>query len=659
MPFTKAQIDLIKNVPKPIARWSAAVSDKLTNSLKFRLLAISCISVKDMEYCKEHYKKINPKKIQNIQNNGLTFVFIINNDYSIDNIEDKKLLIKYSRIVNLFYEKDYIVDQDADDHFLILLTLSEFYKYHMKNKSTYSIQELKYPKRIYNSIIRNLTYLFNARVPSRNVDYAISNNGKLLAYFSLQIKGIIIYSIECGLEIAEFENILETTEFSSAVWAVWNIFSSLKDSVKLNQQKFILKFPQLDNNEIEYVGKSNSYIVICQKNNNHDKLLIYNDMVIDKYFSLKENLEDDKKSELQLDKLDKLYEPWLPIVSRGIRLPKKDDIQYSFYLDKKNEKLLIIGYHTVQVWYRGTLKFIHSPSPFFDIPNFSKIGPSWKPKKIEYNINVAKNACYTLEHFSIYKKKFDLGYDKNKKLNFDDFIKQTRKIILNQIRLYPTECRLLDIRFDLMSILVKAEEYELVYYILSFGELIHIPQYYSWSNKENVTNTMISTALSNYTMLAYFLEYYSKNANHNIGWMNTVVDIILELFKSNEEIGIKEKEFDLFYFEILKVFPKSNDLLKVYVPITQLIPQKSKLVLQEIGYDKIANLQMVPLMDFTTNKRISVIKKGKLINFLKLLFSPKRYLSHEEVDYSPFIELIKTGECDIFYENPSIGAVIK
>ncbi|CAG8828875.1 10872_t:CDS:1, partial [Cetraspora pellucida] len=37
-----------------------------------------------------------------------------------------------------------------------------------------------------------------------------------------------------------------------------------------------------------------------------------------------------------------------------------------------------------------------------------------------------------------------------------------------------------------------------------------------------------------HTMLALFLEYYSNNAINNIGWINTVADIISKLYKSNE-----------------------------------------------------------------------------------------------------------------------------
>ncbi|KAF0551106.1 hypothetical protein F8M41_023712 [Gigaspora margarita] len=377
-----------------------------------------------------HLLKRSPTEIQNIQNNEFIFIFIIYNDYSIDNTEDKDLLIKYGGIVKLFYEKDYIADKNADVHFLIILTLSGIYKG------------------------ESILWEF----PSY---YAISSNNKLLAYFSFPIKGITIYSIECGLEVAELANILNINIFKpvvayeiflyffqndeklliyfsesnylSADWAVWDIFSLLRDFVKSNYQNFILELPSIDDcvDRIGYVEKSNSCIVIYQRDRNHDKIVIYDDLG---------------------------------------SLPKEDYIQYLFFLDEKKEKLLIIGYHTVQVWYGETLKFIHSPIPFFDVPDYSEIGPSWRPKKIEiisikyfnekfkfnikvkdaegikqiimngeYDINVVKNACCALEYFSVYMRKFEQAYDKMEKLNFDNFIKQTRKIILKFIRLHPTE----------------------------------------------------------------------------------------------------------------------------------------------------------------------------------------------------------------------------
>ncbi|CAG8805345.1 9531_t:CDS:2, partial [Racocetra persica] len=135
------------------------------------------------------------------------------------------------------------------------------------------------------------------------------------------------------------------------------------------------------------------------------------------------------------------------------------------------------------------------------------------------------------------------------------------------------------------------------------------------------------------------VDYYTKHANENIGWMNTVADVIPELYKSGEKkedekddkIGLMNRvQLDLFSFEFLEISPALDGLLKVFIPITQLIPQNSELDLQEIDIDsdKINDLRMVPLPNFTTaNKRILL-------------------------DVNEDISL------NILCENPSIGAVM-
>ncbi|KAF0530355.1 hypothetical protein F8M41_012200 [Gigaspora margarita] len=72
--FTNGQVNLSKDkdVHKNVIRWSVSVSDKSTSSSEFRLLAISYISLKDMEYYKENFNKIHPMQIPN---HGFTFVF--------------------------------------------------------------------------------------------------------------------------------------------------------------------------------------------------------------------------------------------------------------------------------------------------------------------------------------------------------------------------------------------------------------------------------------------------------------------------------------------------------------------------------------------------------------------------------------------------------
>ncbi|CAG8778433.1 14969_t:CDS:2 [Gigaspora margarita] len=741
--FTDSQLNLIKDKHVNLFTWSVAVSDKSFSLSEFRLLTISFISLEDLKYYQENSNQMHPMEIRN---HGFTFVFIIshiNSEYSIHDIDDKELPIKYGGIVKLFSENDYTnnqkVEENADGYILILLTLSGIYKCLIKNKSIKNIQKFKYPRRIYNVFINYLNLFFddtleeaynnicNYIILSLNKQYflvdtimegieymelydlktnqlintfqrqisrksimfdiwpnfAISDNEKLLVYLS--IKKIKIYSIECGLEIMEIEieNIVYNGSFSEFIifgffhndeillmyykdeWSICNIFGSLRDSVKLEKPEFIGK--------LKMIEPSKSFMVV--------------------------------------DNGDKMLEPWHCSNVVDLYVP-----QYCFYLDEKKEKILLIGNHSIQVWYdRGpkkgpkkrSLEFIYVPLSQLPFPQESILG-IWENKtmkvmdikycigKFKLNIriedikgsfqikqikmededdiiNVVKYACYALKYFSAYKI-IEQVLGEEFKLKFYDTVEETRRIILRFIRLYPITWRLLDFRFDLMSVIIEAGDHELVNDILSFGESIHIPQYFSWSGGIST----IRKAFSDRTMLACFLEYYSNNAVNNIEWMNTVVDIIPELYEYNEKNNGKEKvesyiyyahklfynpcfcnkQLDLFSFEFLEISPRSSDLLKVFIPITQLIPQDSELDLQEINKYENIDIRMVPLVDFATNKFISDIRERKFTDFLKLLISPSQYSSLKEEDYSPFIRIIIKGKRDMIYENPSMGAVM-
>ncbi|CAG8465150.1 18794_t:CDS:10, partial [Racocetra persica] len=766
----KPPLNSFKNFKK--ARWSIAVSDKLTNTSE-RLLAISCSGFRDMVRYNDGSSTVMPKEIPK---NGHTSEFIINqinDNYSVSFID---YTIKDGGIVKLFPKQDHIINQmtekdkqtikesskNVDEHFLILLKISGIYKYHIDmNKSISNIQKLKYPRRLYKVMINNILFfersynlfveraynftyeyiklclnrhyflvdtmdinyieLYDLRtnqlvntfqrqilIKSILVDiptsYAISKNSKLLAYVSSSIKGIIKYSIECSLKIAELANIVDLKRYDDQIfinffyndeilfiyylkdeWTVWNIFGSLRDSVKLKNPRFILELPQEEQGDIYdfyKVEKSNSFIFVNEAIfvNEGNNLAIYDNLIIETYLKLLTKNEQDwnqpkefwwfkhdnkirnlRDEESELDEYYHMLEPWWP--QRMSSLLSKDlgRSQYSFVLDEKKEKLLLIGNHSIQVCFVLDLE-------------------KWGHKIIQF------------EQF-LYE---------DQKLKFNIIIKQTRKIILRFIRLHSTAWRLLDFRFGLMNILIETGDYELVNDILSFGKSIHIPQNFSWSGENNTIRTAFS-------------EYYSNNALENIGWMNTVVDIIPELYesyekKSEKRKGVIQKLFnnkrngkekddniyedvmdsksesyayhvqklfcnpcfcnkplDLLTFEFLKISPsKLNDLLKVFIPITQLIPHDSELDLQEIDYDKIDNIRMVPLTDFTTTRgSLSYERESKLKRFLKLLIFPSQYISYEdfkEEDCSPFIrlitELIKKDEFEILCENPSMGAVM-
>ncbi|CAG8487606.1 12632_t:CDS:2 [Dentiscutata erythropus] len=526
-------------------------------------------------------------------------------------------------------------------------------------------------------------------------------------YFLIDTMAVKIYSIECGLEIAEIEIDIPDLQFdfvaffrndemllvvSSSKWFVWDIFGSLRDSVKSENLGFILELPLSFEKKTEH---SNSFIVVDKG----DELVIYDEMIIDKYLKyLKKGDEQNWKTLSndyfsELEEYHQILEPWLI----------QNDNRYSrqwFYLDEKKEKLLLIENHTIQVWHdqgpeKRSLEFIHAPLSdesladgrsikeivFFEYKFIKVIDISYCNGNFKLNFQIEDNnsqdqikntfqikmenrndimivvkyACYSLKYLFSYKK-FELFFE-DRKLEYRNIVEQTRKIISRFIRMYPNEWRLLDIRYDLMSVLIEAREYKLINDILSSGEPLHIPQSFSWSDGMST----IRTALSDRTMLACFLDYYSKNAVNNIGWMNTVVDIIPELYNKSYNYYAQKlfynscfcnKQLDLVSFKFLKISPKSNDLLEVFVPITQLIPQDSEF------YDKIVNIRMVPLTDFTTNKKISDVRERNFTNLLKTLIFPNQYSSLKEEDYSPFIKIIIKGERDIIYENPSIGAVM-
>ncbi|CAG8497958.1 6931_t:CDS:2 [Cetraspora pellucida] len=844
--FTDKQLGWIKKEDENILRWSVAVSDKSTSSPEFRLLAISCTNLKDM---KSYQESLNEKQSVTTLDHGLTFVFVIENDYSISPIKDREISFKYGGIVKLFSITNPIVEKDnkrkidnssqsADEHFLIILTITGVYKYHIKNKYVNSKQKLKYPKRMYyaiNDILnfffwvdakklyefvlgyiykclskhyllvdtekKGLEYIelydlktnqlvntFKKQVSNRPIKFdrpsyhAVSNNGKLFAYLSFAINGIKIYLTECGLEIAKLVDIFDkemaddlwrgkkhiVIDFfpddndaeklfvycSEKKWFVWDIFSLFRSSIKLKNPGFKV---QLNNG----AKISNNLIVVDQD----DKLNIYDDLIIRRYLkNLKKNddqswkelsrnyfsredlsnkIRDLHGKELEFSKEEfkkyQNFEPW-SIIKDNI------DLRYSFYLDDERKKLLLIGSHTIQVWYeqdeKKSLEFIYAPmshwfhhnafKTILDLQLFEKhsalkvidikycIGkfklnikfpegisvklpdeiPTIKMEDEDDLMNVVKYACYTLNYFSVYKEFEHVFLPDEEKDKLDFIIKQTKKIIWRFIKSHPTAWRLLDIHYDLMSVLIEAKDYELVNDILSFSKLVHIPH----------DVKTIHNALSDYAMLALFLEYYSNNAINNIGWMNTVVDIMPELcdinekeedddnniisklFKSEQKKREKEKEsyvqklfnhpcfcskqLDLLSFEFLEISPALSGLLKVFIPITQLIPQKSELDLQEIDFDKIIgdkidDIRMVPLPNFTTKKKmpsdisdtsdISNVGKRSYSIFRNLVMLPilsSQDYEENEHNSSPFIKIIKDIKLDILCENPSMSAVM-
>ncbi|PKY55695.1 hypothetical protein RhiirA4_505088 [Rhizophagus irregularis] len=473
--------------------------------------------------------------------------------------------------------------------------------------------------------------------------FAISTDSKLFAY-SYGDNIITIYLMESGLEIIskKFDNIY-----------------------KIKFLEFIEKDKKLliiDEDE-EYDMKFHLWIISGRLNN---------------YFSI---ARDD-----------------LPISS------KYDDYEYYNTLTKST--ILIIGQNSIQVWKSKFTNF----EDFEDFKNFKNsylvyiliyedIEPVTTSEfQIEDNmITIITHACKSLAYLykhtdSIYSK------EKNQK-----FVSAITNIIKDFIKNYPDNWKLMEIQYPLMAYLIYSRSFSLIKYIL-FGDnnrveskntgLLHRPQkkYGSYPCYDDLKlyddlgfedNDLRSTndlelALKfcqdeDAVMLAYLLEYYSENSMNHIGWMINVTKILPELSKHNHAanyakllyykpcFGEMKYNFPNKWFQVASY---SQDTLKVYVPLTNLIPTNS---FDIFYYKKVRNddICMVPLANFTTYN--STIKekiegeadKGRIerfIHFLRVLILPPGYKNLDDKDFSPFLQ-IKKSEIS-FYEIPAMEATI-
>ncbi|CAG8806410.1 16117_t:CDS:2 [Gigaspora margarita] len=724
--FTPKQIHLILSENKlswSVAVSDKFYKDKSRKSTA-RLLAISCISIDDMTY--KEFKGVAGftiiffinqddyliKPILTLNNHG--GIVKLFSKYKVKERTDKssqKNTYKKNtdddiniRITN----EDY---QNLDRYFLIIFNVNGIHKYYFKHlsKPTGKIQSFKYPKRIYYALKTNMKFgpefhqkyiqkclnlhyflvdttvegaqymeLYDLRTNQlvntferQNLNrlnhiadipdcVAISHNNKLLAYASgSKVK---LYLIESGLEIASIElkfgTVFDDDDFdyfmhffnedeslliyrSKNQWAIWDIFGleqksiEFKDYLLEHQLEFDLKIVNILNDNCYQLERSNSFHFIFGFD--HTKL--------------------------ELDDYYHIFEPWL-FLSDVQETPR-----YSVYLDEKKEILLLIGSHTIQnenkSYNRNVIEKIE-----YAIRKF-KISLQGSKKAIEmgcddgiYIIHTVIEACYTLKFLSsIYHS--SISYSRsliygNRSSKFLEIVEKTRNIIIRFIQLYP---RLLDVRYDLLSILIEAGEKLLIKFILfdkRHKRSLHMPQKSSWVGKKENTifrayqkgSFFIQFADNDPIYLGYLLEYYSNKAFENIGWMITVGEIIPELYNQYDDIS---------FFEFHAIPSTITNTLEVFIPITQLIPLESRLRVETISPDKIPDIKMVPLIDYMTNNELSLeIRGNKYMNFLKSIFCPGEFVSPDEY-CNPFLSLldkVKHKYDDLFYYNPSMEAIM-
>ncbi|CAG8694462.1 31509_t:CDS:2 [Gigaspora margarita] len=542
---------------------------------------------------------------------------------------------------------------------------------------------------------------------------AISHNNKLLAYASGNY--VKLYSIDCGLEIASIEIIKNVKESvadyyddyfmhffnddenlliyqSINQWATWNIFGLEQKLIELKDHhlEFDLKMSNIFSNDNCYhLERANSIIIIVKNKevNKETKFsnekYIYDGFISDylkienvnpnfktlsptesfaektiekeKYFIF--DLEH-KKSEL--DDYYHIFEPWL------YNSDVKGTPRYSVYLDKKNETLLLIGNHTIQVWHDRAKK------------DQAKQDPD-KHRTLEFIsvIDKEENNNISIEKIEYTIRKFKISFNDSKdeiEMGCDDDI----------IHTVIEAC----VRYDLLGILIEAKEKQLIRHILfnekkyidspedsirktldylvykleknehsndkmsDYGHLlheksIHMPQYSSWVGKDDTIHRAYKR---------YLLEYYSNKAVEDIGWMISVGEILPILYNKSRKNGL-----DIPYFDFLTIPPSISNSLEVFIPITQLIPLDSDLKVEEISIEKIPDVQMVPFVDFATNNKTFMKLKGnKFTNFLKSLIFPNKFLPLELITI-PILSIIEKVESDYndpFYFNPSIEAIM-
>ncbi|CAG8491569.1 18189_t:CDS:2 [Cetraspora pellucida] len=319
-------------------------------------------------------------------------------------------------------------------------------------------------------------------------------------------------------------------------------------------------------------------------------------------------------------------------------------------------------------------------------------------------IYIVRSAIDALIYLDSQSKSVNLAVG-GKRITYNDIVQQTRNIITRFITLYSNPWRLIDFRYKLMSKFIILKDFLLITRIL-FGQrnestdgsekcISQILSVISMNDNESNTENDIKTKLikikniiSGYSfshkntkeerplhswqvslkeILPDDKEYYSTNAMDNIGWMKVVSEVIPVLYEKELDWYAQEflykpcfgnKPLDLSSFKFHEVKKSSENSLKVYIPITQLIPRDTNLVLKSISDDEIPYIRMVPLINFATNKETQdPMDETKKV--IIRLFLPGKYSSIELKDYSPFIRLLmKMDADDAFYDNPSMEAVM-
>ncbi|CAB4488531.1 unnamed protein product [Rhizophagus irregularis] len=285
-----------------------------------------------------------------------------------------------------------------------------------------------------------------------------------------------------------------------------------------------------------------------------------------------------------------------------------------------------------------------------------------------------------------------------KKIIDSKHVNEIIKFIKTFIKNHPDHWKLMEIQYPLMALLICARSISLIKFILfdkdSKAKNLHRPRsqygsypYHHESLKLSKLDNDLKLALSfckdrDAVMLAYLLEYYSENSLSHIGWMINVTEILPELSKHKYANYVDLLYYKSCFGEMKYNFPNKRfktvsfkqDLLEVYLPLTQLIPTNFVSLLtyskyRKLRYDMLSDICMVPLPNFTTcpneetdeepeetgefEKFWAVLKI--FAKFLRKIFIPINPFRQNE-QFSPFLQVEKNNSP--FFYIPAMEAII-
>ncbi|CAG8715623.1 5429_t:CDS:10, partial [Rhizophagus irregularis] len=620
--------------------WSLAVSDIINNN-EIGVVAISCITEKDMK----------PKRDEEINKYQILLKIIINQINMFSYFFDVREKGGYILPENLFKELEKYDDSRGDlsnrNNWKYLLK-SRFQEFLMVDTSDYQqIQSIE----IYNIDTSQLVNVFHRNrgekdyIISKNNEpgiFAISTDSKLFAY-SYGDDNITIYLMESGLELI---------------------------SGCLNDYFPISSIP-IRHNDRNYhtLTKANGKIVFLNHNNQAE--ILPKTIIERSTFG-----ENDVTDEYEYNSHD--LEPW------NNNTETITPIRGRFLNINDRKFLLIIGQNSIQVWKSNSQNF----KDFEDFKNFENSNLVYilihdNPTKFQIDddmTTVITNACKSLAY--LYNR---TKTSINSKEKCEKFVSGIITIIKDFIEEYPDNWKLMEVQYPLMAYLIYSRSFSLIKYIL-FGV----------ESKKKNTDTYLKSAKvldkdlksandldlalkfcqdQDAVMLAYLLEYYSENSMDHIGWMINVTKILPELSKHDYANYMDLLLYKPCFGEMKFNFPNktfnslsvSQDTLKVYIPLTQLISTDHLTILKcmkykKIRYDKLPDICMIPLPNFTTydtkikdeTVQVGVLRTltGILLGLRNIIF-PHFY---KNKDFSPYLQVEKN--IDTFFSIPAMEAVI-